>query len=202
SHVLNDLKSRESELKKQLSEKQMAAEKIARAIQKIIEEEAKKAAELAKKNRTPGEYALTPEDKLISDNFGNNKGRLPWPTERGEITSTFGEHEHPVLHGIKVRNNGVDISTQKGAIARAVFEGEVRQVLEIPGADKVVIIRHGSYLSVYQNLDNVFVSTGDKIKAKQSLGTIHTKGSDNTTTLQFQIWQESTKLDPALWLSR
>lgn len=198
--VLNELKSKESDLKKQLQAHRKSVEKLQNEIKKIIEEEAKKAAELAKKS--PKGFGLTPEEQLISDNFGTNKGRLPWPTERGEITATFGEHEHPIIPGIKIQNNGVDISTTKGSLARALFEGEVRKVLDIPGAGKAVIIRHGNYLTVYQNLEDVLVQNGEKVKAKQNIGKIITKSSDNTTTLHIEIWKENLKLDPALWLAK
>lgn len=194
TNLLSNLKQKEAELKKQLTAYKRAAAELEKAIQKIIEEEAKKAT----KN---GDYTLTPEQKLVSDNFGANKGRLPWPTIRGEITSTFGEHDHPVLPGIKVRNNGIDISTSKGSNARAIFEGEVRQVLEIPGANKAVIIRHGAYLSVYQNMTEVFVQKGDKVTAKEDIGRVATKAGDNTTTLHLEIWKENAKLDPASWIA-
>ncbi|PLX07124.1 MAG: peptidase M24, partial [Marinilabiliales bacterium] len=114
---------------------------------------------------------------------------------------TFGEHEHSVIPGIKVRNNGIGISTHKGALARAIFEGEVSQVMDIPGANKVVIVRHGNYLTVYQNLDEVFVMKGDKIKAKQNIGKIHTKATDHTTTIHLEIWKETNKMNPSSWLS-
>lgn len=195
--VLVSLKEKEQDLKKKLNEKRKAERELQATIEKLIAEEAKKSSG----NAGTG-YKLTPEEKLISDQFGSNKGRLPWPTERGQIVSTFGDHEHPSLPGVMVRNDGVTIATTTGSKARAIFDGEVRQVITIPGKHKVVIIRHGEYLSVYSNLKDVGVSTGDKVKTKDVIGTIYTnKEGDNTTLIDLQIWKGTTKLNPSLWLS-
>jgi len=203
SKVLNKLQSRESELKKKLEQQRKTAAQLNREIEKIIAEEARKAAERAKASGSSKVFELTPEERLISDNFENNKGRLPWPTERGIITGTFGEHEHPVLKGIIVRNNGVDICTTKGATARAIFDGVVSKVVSIPGAHKAVIIRHGEYLTVYSNLREVIVKPEEKVKAKQSIGTIYTDANDgNKTALHIEIWKQNTKLNPAHWLTK
>jgi len=242
TNVLSSLKLKEKELKKKLVEQQIEAQKMQRAIEAIIEEEARKAAERAKieaelkakenelkKNKTKKNitsksndnekdninkstikdnktisknitYSLTSEDQLISDNFGKNQGKLPWPTERGVITGTYGEHEHPVLKGVKTMNNGITITTSDGSKARVIYDGIVSKVISIPGSNNVVIIRHGDYLSVYKNLTTVFVNSGDKVKAKQTIGTIFTD-EDGKTSVDLQIWKGNTKLNPALWLS-
>lgn len=187
------LQKEEKKLKQQLREKERIAKELEKAIQDIIAEEARKVRNF---NR------LTPEEKLLADNFVSNKGRLPWPTERGVITGTFGIQEHPVLKGVKIENFGIDISAPENAMARAVFDGEVKKIIGIPGANQAVIIQHGNFFSVYQNLVEVRVNMGDMVKAKQSIGRIFTDHNDeNKTVLNFMIWEEKNKLDPMPWLS-
>jgi septal ring factor EnvC (AmiA/AmiB activator) len=162
---------------------------------------AKEAAKKANKS-TANVNTLTPEEQIISAEFGKNQGRLPWPTTTGVITSSFGNHPHPTIDGVTINNNGVDISTKKGANALCIFDGAIRQVIDIPGANKAIIIRHGNYLTVYQNLESVFVKKGDTVKKGQKLGKIYTNSAENTTTIHFEIWNESTKQNPALWLAK
>jgi murein DD-endopeptidase MepM/ murein hydrolase activator NlpD len=138
---------------------------------------------------------------LIDDNFASNKSRLPWPTKRGIITEKFGEHPHPVLRGIYTRNDGVNISTNAGEMVRAIFTGEVRKIFVIKGLNKTCIIRHGKYLTVYSNLDEVFVKVGEKVESKQTIGIVHTDKREGIGTFKFQVWRESTKLDPERWLA-
>ena len=142
--LLKTLKKNEKQLKKQLTEQVLAAEKVQKEILKLIEEETRKAAEKLKATKAgvskdKSIYQLTPEEKLISKNFSDNKNRLPWPTEQGVIIDYFGEHAHPVLKGVTVRNDGIDIATIEGALVRAVFEGEVSRIFAIPGDRKSVV---------------------------------------------------------------
>lgn len=190
------LQQRQKDLKKKIREQQKVQDELNRQIEKLLEEEARKTADKSG-------FSLTPEQKLIADDFEKNKGRIPWPVERGIITEHFGVHAHPVLKQIQVRSNGIDISTNAGAKARAVFEGEVSRVFAISGGNMAVIIRHGSFLSVYSNLREVSVKAGQKVGLKQEIGTIFTDLEDgNSTVIKFQIWKESQKLDPEQWISR
>ena len=148
---------------------------------------------------TANGMSLTPEAQKLSASFEANQARLPWPVAEGVITSSFGEHEHPILKGVKVKNNGIDIATKKGAQVRSVFEGEVSGVVSIPGAGKAIIIRHGDYLSVYSNLDDSFVQKGDKIKTKQYIGSVLTV-DENKTEVHFEIWKGSVTQNPAAWI--
>jgi murein hydrolase activator len=194
--IIRNLRQQESKLKNQLAEQEKVARKLQEAIEEMLREEAKIAAE--KKI-----YELTPAEKIISDQFQLNKGGLPWPTERGVVTSFFGEHPHPVLRGIKVQNNGIDISTTENAEVMALFDGVVTQVRNVPGSYNVVLVRHGNYLSVYANLSHVYVRSGDVVKTRQLIGRVFTdNGDNNKSILQLQIWEENKKLDPMLWLSR
>jgi len=210
SRVVSDLQKKERDLQRKLEASRKADRDLQKAIADLIAEEIRKAEERrraeaakAKPSDKKDVFALTPAEQLISDNFNANIGKLPWPTERGIITGHFGEHDHPVLRGIKVKNDGVYISTTPSSIARAIFDGTVSQIVSITGKHKVVIIRHGNYLSVYSNLAEVNVKIGETVKAKQKIGTIFTDTSDeNKTVLELQIWEGTNKLNPETWLSK
>ena len=194
--MVKELSGQEKELKKKIEENIKIASRLEKEIAAIITTE-------ASKGRSRNMYdQLTPEEKLISDNFQGNKGKLPWPTERGVVTSRFGKHQHAVLKQVTVQNDGIDISTVQGAEARALFGGGVSKVVAILGANYTVIIRHGNFLTVYQNLVNVRVKPGDKVTVKQVLGTVFTEDESNSTMLHIEIWKELNKQNPEDWLSR
>lgn len=196
--VIKKLEQQKVELKKKLDKQIKLASELQREIEKVIAEELAK----ANKKKGPNVFQLTPEEKKLADNFASNKKKLPWPTERGVITGFFGENPHPVLKGVFVRNDGIDISTTEGSYIRSIFDGTVTRVFVIPGAHTTVIIRHGNYLSVYSNLVEVFVKQGDKVSTKQSIGKIYTdKDEEGKSVLQFQIWKENQKLNPQDWLA-
>lgn len=146
---------------------------------------------------------LTKEEKLISGNFAANQGRLPWPTDKGFISGRYGVHPHPALKHVTTNNKGIYIQTPAGTNARAVFEGTVTQVGYFPGSNSLVIIQHGEFRTVYANLTTVYVKSGDKVNAKQSIGKIYTDGeSDNKTELYFQVWKGKTLQNPERWVAR
>ncbi len=144
--------------------------------------------------------ALTEEAEALSADFSNNRGKLPWPVIKGVICETYGEHEHPAIKGFMMFNNGLEICATKGTQARAVFEGEVTGIAVSPTGGKLVIIRHGEYLSVYTNLTDVLVKTGQKVLVKQAIGTIMFSEDEGRTTLNFQIWKGQKTMDPGGWL--
>jgi len=205
--TVEKLKQKESELISKLKKQRRAAEALKRKVAKIIAEEARKAREAAKKkhpNTKPATnkgFVLTPEEKIIAADFASNKGHLPWPTTKGIITGTFGTHEHPLIKGVKVNNDGIYISAPAGSKARAIFKGEVRKVFEIPGKHKLVLIRHGNYFSVYANLSEVYVKEGQKVATKEEIGKVYTDPDDHKTILELQIWKGSIKVNPKYWLS-
>lgn len=201
--AVKKLQGKEQELKQELAKKQSAAQKLQKAIQKIIEDEIRKAREAAKKaGNTSKGFPMTPEALKLSNSFATNKGKLPWPVLEGVITDRFGQHPHPVLTGIVINNNGIDISTTKGALARAIFEGEVSSVAIIPGEGKVVMIRHGEYLSVYSYMTDVYVKKGDKVSTKQNLGVLVNDSGESKTDIHLEIWKGMTKLNPEYWIYR
>lgn len=193
--IKTNLQSREKELRKTVKNKERQSEKLTRQIEKII------AAEIApKKDKKTGRtYELTPAEKKLTSSFANNKGKLPWPTERGVISETYGVHNHPVLKRVKTKNNGINILTAKNGEARAVFSGKVVSITKISNTNLAVIIKHGEYFTVYSNLDKVFVSKGDAVSTKEVLGRIHTnlKGK---TELHFEVWKGTSKQNPAYWV--
>jgi len=203
--TINDLGQQERQLKNDLRAKEKAVADLEKAIADIIAEEIRLAEERARaeaaSTTTSSGFALTPEEKLLSEDFANNKGKLPWPTARGVVSSSFGEHQHPVLKRVKVNNNGIDILTSEGEYARAVFNGEVTRVIAVPNYNNVVIIRHGEFLSVYSNLDEVLVNKGDKVSTKQNIGKVYTNRNENKTELHFEIWQAKELKNPAQWLA-
>lgn len=204
--TIQDLGQKERKLKTDLRAKERAKAKLDKAIADIIAEEIRLAEERARAaaastTTTSSGFALTPEEKILSENFSNNKGKLPWPTERGVVSSTYGEHQHPVLKRVKVKNNGIDILTSEGEYARAVFNGEVTRVISVPNYNNVVIVRHGEFLTVYSNLDEVLVSKGQKVTTKQRIGRVYTDRNENKTELHFEIWQAKELMNPAYWLA-
>lgn len=192
------LQKQQNELRNKIAQQRRIEQQLEQEIQRIIEEEARKTSTPAQKG-----FALTPEQKLVGDSFEQNRRRLPWPVERGIITEKFGVHPHAVLRNVTVNNNGINIATEAGAKARVVFNGEVSRVFGITGGNMAVIVRHGQYLTVYSNLVDVTVKKGDKVNVRQNLGTVYTDPADgNKAILKFQIWKESTKLNPEDWLVR
>lgn len=190
---IEKLRVAEKGMKREIRKKEEISKNLAEEIRKIIEEERKK------RERN---VAITPEEKIISADFGKNKGKLPWPSETGVIIDQYGEKEHPVLKNVTIRNDGIDILTKNGEYARSVFDGVVSRVVAIPGANEVVIVRHGQYVTVYQNLVNVKVRSGQKIKTKQKLGEVYTDQEKNETILHFELWKGRERENPEKWITK
>lgn len=198
--LLTSLKQQESKLLKDIQKKKDDAAKLNKAIQDIIKKELELARKKAEEEAKKTAMKLTPEIEKLSKDFIKNQGKLPWPVERGLISGTFGEHPHPVIKNLKVKNDGIDIQSPKGTIVRSIFDGKVANVIYNPGFNYAVIIKHGEYFTVYSNLEKVFVKSGDELTAKQSIGVIYTEEDNGETKMNFQIWKGISKLDPAKWL--
>lgn len=218
-----ELKQKEKQLASTLQEKQKKRKELDIAIKKAIEaeivaankkkaEEAARAAK-AKSNKntanTSGsgaaasgknEIVLTPDEQLVSNSFVNNKGKLPWPVAKGAKVGDFGSYPHPDVPSVMIENRGIDILVEPNTAVRAIFQGEVTGVLDVMGT-KVLMIRHGEYLSVYQNLASVNVKKGDKVNTKQTVGTVAKSTTNNTYELHFEVWKNSSYLNPNQWLS-
>ncbi len=196
SAIIDQLKKEEAKLRRDIAEKERITKELESRIKEIIEEEARKL------NSRNIYAALTPEQELVGNDFRKNKGKLPWPVAKGIITVGYGNHEIPGLRGSSVMNNGIDINSAPGTMVRAVFEGEVTKVFAILGANFTVLVRHGEYLTVYLNLVNVRVKTGDKVLTKEILGEAFTDESEGVAELHFEVYQEKEILNPEVWLSK
>jgi len=209
---IKNLKQKESELKKKQKKQQSQIAALEKKIQDAInaELEAQKKKKGAAKEPSEGSsssssatFEMSKEEKLIAGNFVANKGKLPRPVERGNITGHFGVQPHPYLEKVTVNNKGIYIQSPAGTDARAVFEGVVTKVFAISGANQSVIIRHGNYSTVYSNLSSVYVKAGDKVTTKQKIGRIFTDTEDgNKTELYFLMYQDKNILNPESWLAR
>ena len=195
ARIIRGLKNKESQLLAEIRKRESVQKQIEDEIRKVIEEEARLAREANRVN------VLTPREKIIDDDFSKNKGGLPWPTEQGIVTGQFGLRKHPVLSNIDINSNGIDISTVRNAKVRAVFKGEVTKVVAIMGANYMVIIKHGNYRTIYQNLVNVNVKVGDMVETKEYIGNVgDLDGSDSV--LHFELWEKLDTNDPEKWLSK
>ena len=197
--LINTLRLKQSSLRTQIEKKQKQRQRIDKEINRLIREA------IAESNRISGEksreiFQLTPEAKLIAENFQENKGRLPWPLEKGVVTQGFGRQRHPVVKTTIIQSNGVTISTEPFAKVRAVFEGEVMSVIIIKGSNPSVLIRHGSYITLYTNLSKLYVKKGEKVSSKQIIGEVFTNQQTGRTQLQFGIFNNIKALNPKDWV--
>ena len=181
----------------------LMAEKEARAIDQAIDRLIREA--IAASNKATGKtskktFELTPEAKLIAANFEANRGRLPWPLEKGIVVQSFGRQKHPVVKTTTIQSNGVTIATLPSSQVRAVFEGEVMSVVTFKGSNPSVLIRHGNYITVYKNLGKLYVKKGDKVQAKEAIGEVFTNESTGKTEVQFSIFNNVKALNPKGWI--
>lgn len=193
--MLAGLKEKESALKTELDRNKKERTRLNNEIEKLILAEMENSSNDANLPNAPAMVALTNE-------FSSNQGKLPWPVRKGLITGKFGEQPHPILRSIKINNNGVDISAERGAPVQAIFDGTVVGLKNIPGFNNMVIIRHGQFYTVYSKLGDVFVSKGDKVNTGQSIGRLSALNADSFSTLHFEVWKEKTQVNPELWLSK
>lgn len=193
--LVRQLKQRQKEIEADIRNKEKTAKKLESELRKIIDEERKKLS--AESN-----VSMTPADRIVSNDFEKNSGKLPWPTQKGIITGKYGEHPHPDYKNVMVRNDGVYIATTEGEPVRSIFKGIVSRVFQIPSEPGYsVIIKHGQYFSVYHNLINVNVKAGQNVNTKEEIGTVFTDKQSRETILYFQIWKDRQKNDPEIWLA-
>ena len=191
-NMLNQLKSKEKDLTKQINQKQKKVNELNKKIDEMIRKQAEKASKTT----------LTKEQQLIAGGFEANKGRLPWPVEKGMISGHFGKQQHPVYAQVIMDNKGIYLQTVAGAKARAVYKGEVTSCFMI-GGTYAVIVQHGNYRTVYSNLSQLNVKQGDMVETKQTVGTIFTDPEqDQKTELYFQVYKDRDIQNPELWIAR
>lgn len=188
---------------KEEKEKKEKEKKQNKTKEEVVTIEPKKTNDSKEKIKEPPQYPeLSDESAALSNDFANNRGKLPWPITKGVVCEPYGEHEHPAIKGFMMINNGIEICSMKNATARCIFDGEVTSVAVAPTGGKLVIIRHGEYLSVYTNLDNVSVKVGEKVKMKQTIGMVMNDEDDTKSAMNFQIWKGQKTMDPSGWLNR
>lgn len=195
--TINVLKLKESELNKRLKTQSKRAEKLAAEIDNIIKTEIKAKGDAEKVSKK-----ISLDDTHLSNNFRDNKGKLPWPTDRGVITRGFGKYHDPIYKNVELESLGIDISTVANSEVHAIFDGQVTDKFLISGYNYAVIINHGRFYTVYQNLVDVRVNKGDKVKTKQVIGKVFTDSDSKSSILHVQIWDLRKVLDPEMWLTR
>jgi len=197
-NLIRSLRKRESVYKKQINDKQRQASLLDKEIDRLIKEAIKE----SNKNSFLSTFSLTPEAKALAESFSKNKGKLPWPVERGVIIQKFGLQSHPVVKTTKIKSNGIVIATTKNANIRSVFNGKVLSILKFKGSNLTVLIQHGNYISVYKNLSKVYVNKGQNVESFDIIGEVFSSNSESKTTLQFSIFNNTTALDPYLWIAK
>lgn len=191
--IINQLSKREREFRKQLTEKRREVERLNREIERILAEAAK-----AKKSTN---YKNTESDRMLSGEFENNKGNLPWPVKEGVIIDHYGQHYHPVFKNIKLPfNNGITITTTLNAQALSIFDGVVKQILVMPGYNQCVLVQHGNYYTFYTKLERVTVKSGEEVKTGQPLGIL--AETEGNSAIHFQLWSGTVKQNPEIWLRK
>ena len=184
----------------QIKKKQQEADRIDREIDRLIREAIAESNKKAGNAPSSTNYALTAESKALAANFESNKGKLPWPVEKGVVKLRYGKQPSPIDKTVTINSNGVRIATEEGAKVRAVFDGEVSAIVFIKNANPAIIIRHGTYFTIYKNLSKIFVKQGDKVSTKQIIGEVFTNRSNGETILGFGVNKNSNTENPANWI--
>ena len=197
--LIKTLERKQTSLASQISKKEKQQKAIDREINRLIRKAIAASNEALGKKRKKT-FQLTPEAKLIADNFKANKGRLPWPLEKGVVVQGFGRQRHPVVKTTTIQSNGVILATEPLAQVRAVFEGEVMSVIVIKGSNPSVLIRHGNFITLYTNLAKLYVTKGEKVNAKQAIGEVFTNQQTGKTQFQFGIFNNVNALNPKEWV--
>ncbi len=199
--LVTALKKRERSFASEIRKKQQKIAAFDKEIQRLIR------AAIAASNKAAGKgnaaaFTLTPEAQLIGKNFSANKGKLPWPVEKGVVTLGFGTQPHPVVKTTKIQSNGVTIATPDHAEVRSVFEGIVLSIISFKGSNPAVLIQHGNYITSYSNMETVFVKKGQKVASKEVIGKVFTHPNTGKTELKFGVFQTSTPVNPKGWVYR
>ncbi|TYB74234.1 peptidoglycan DD-metalloendopeptidase family protein [Bizionia saleffrena] len=200
--IMQSIKSNLTKYTAEVKAKQQEADRIDREIDKIIK------AEIAKSNKKAGtskttassSFALTAEAKALAKDFLGNKGKLPWPVEKGVVKVRYGDQPSPIDGSLTIKSSGVRISTEKGAKVRAIFNGEVMRIIQQKRSNPVVLVKHGNYISVYYNLGKVYVKAGDKVTTKQDIGEVFTNPNTGETVLKFSIYKDNHTQNPSSWI--
>lgn len=182
-----------------IKQTQQEIAKIDKEIERIIKEAIAESNRKAGKSSSSKGFALTPKAKIIAKNFASNKGKLPWPVDRGVVKVRYGTQQSPIDPTVKIKSNGVRIATEKNAKVKAVFEGEVSKVILIKNSNPIVMLRHGNYITIYRNLSKLYVKQGDKVTRNQVIGEVFTNNAGQSM-LGFSLYKDSKSENPASWI--
>jgi len=200
NNLLNFISNNQTKYLREIKLKQQKTAKIDKEIEKII---ARAIAESNRKRNTSSKlFALTPEAKLLSNNFISNKGKLPWPVEKGYISLKYGMQPHPIVKTATIQSNGIRIITASSQKARSIFNGTVYRIISSKNGSKTLLIQHGNFFTVYKNLSDIFVKKGDKVLTKQELGQIITNKISGQTILSFSLFRDNKTENPLLWIGK
>ena len=196
NQYIAQIQKKEKDFRKKLQAEMQKRQRLAKQLDKLI------ASQIKKSGSTTSTYKLTPEEQLVSNDFAKNKGKLPWPVTEGFISEKFGVFNHSIHKLVEVASRGIGITTSKNAEVRSVFQGVVSVAMYMNDIDSyVVIIRHGSYFTVYINLQEVKVNQGDVVKTKQVIGKV-AHDEEKGSVLNFEVFKDTEKLNPELWLAK
>ena len=195
--IADDLRKKEKKYINQIAQKQKTSLEIDKEIERLIREAIAKS--IKEKNKSTN-FSLTPEALELSKNFTLNKGKLPWPVIRGVVIQKFGTQPHPVVKTAKIKSNGIIIATVDKEKVRTVFDGTILSVLQFKGGNPTILVQHGKYITAYKNLSKVYVKKGDKVFSGQNIGEVFTNNSNGKSTIQFSVFQNTTPVNPLLWI--
>ena len=197
NNIADDLRKKEKKYINQIAQKQKTSLEIDKEIERLIREAIAKSNK--EKNKSTN-FSLTPEALELSKNFTLNKGKLPWPVIRGVVIQKFGTQPHPVVKTAKIKSNGIIIATVDKEKVRTVFDGTILSVLQFKGGNPTILVQHGKYITAYKNLSKVYVKKGDKVFSGQNIGEVFTNNSNGKSTIQFSVFQNTTPVNPLLWI--
>ena len=198
--LLQSISSNEIQFVKEIKSKQKISAKIDKEIKNII---ARAIAESNRKKKTNSKvFALTPEAKILSNNFTSNKGKLPWPVEKGYVTLKYGKQPHPVVKTATIQSNGIRIITASSQNVRSIFDGVIYRIISSKNGSKTILVQHGNFFTVYKNLASIYVEKGDRVSTKQDLGKIITNKISGQTILSFSLFKDNKTENPLLWLGQ
>tara|TARA_B100000768_G_scaffold175261_1_gene186483 strand:+ start:1071 stop:2291 length:1221 start_codon:yes stop_codon:yes gene_type:complete len=195
--IAYDLRKKEKKYINQIAQKQKASLEIDKEIERLIREAIAKSNK--EKNKSTN-FSLTPEALELSKNFTLNKGKLPWPVIRGVVIQKFGTQPHPVVKTAKIKSNGIIIATVDKEKVKTVFDGTILSILQFKGGNPTILIQHGKYITAYKNLSKVYVKKGEKVFSGQNIGEVFTNNSNGKSTIQFSVFQNTTPVNPLLWI--
>ncbi|MDC1310301.1 peptidoglycan DD-metalloendopeptidase family protein [Flavobacteriaceae bacterium] len=200
NNLLNFISKNQTKYVREIKLKQQKTAKIDREIEKII---ARAIAESKrKKNTSSNLFTLTPEAKLLSNNFISNKGKLPWPVQKGYVSLKYGKQPHPVVKTATIQSNGIRIITASSQKARTIFNGTIYRIISSKNGSKTILIQHGNFFTVYKNLSTIYVNKGDKVFTKQEIGLIMTNKNSGQTILSFSLFKDNKTENPLFWIGK